>query len=81
MQAGVGRKHSHQRHTGKIMPFGDHLGADEDIYGAILQSLQHSGVPPPAGGGIAIHTTDSGRRIKVADLIFDTLGAPAQQCD
>ena len=73
-------QYAYQRHVGKIQTFGDHLGAQENIYlmGAKLVQNGPDGVFPP--GHVRIHARDARRRESAAQEFLHFLGSvPLEQ--
>ncbi len=73
-------QYAYQRHVGKIQTFGDHLGAQENIYlmGAKLVQNGPDGVFPP--GHVRIHARDTRRRESAAQEFLHLLGSvPLEQ--
>ena len=81
MQSGVGIDHAHQQHIRKIEPFGDHLGAEQDINLPRPECRKHPLVTPPATHGVTVHSRHLGIGKPRLDLDFQLLRSQAAVAD
>ena len=75
VQSGVDIKHSDQGDIRKIMPFGDHLRAYQDIDLSGHHFADQAVVRSFAGSRIAVHACDSRSRQDIADFFLEPLGS------
>lgn len=59
-QGGIGADDADEGDKGKIEPFGDHLGADEDVEFAIFEGGKDIGVVGGAFHRVGVHSADAG---------------------
>src|SRR5579862_125856 len=66
----VGADNPDQRHAVNVMTFGDHLGADENVEFAFVQSTERAFEVLVGADGVAIETRDAGLRKHGVQQLF-----------
>ena len=73
MERGIGVHHANQGHVGEVHPFGDHLGAQQNVHLPLFDALQDPVMAPPGRSGVEIHPGEPGlgepRRDQLLELL------------
>ena len=77
MQAHIRIENPYERDGGEIMPFGDHLRADENIRAVFAEFFQNFEMPFFTRSGIVVHSENAGGRKTVFQFRFHALRACA----
>src|SRR5439155_10234288 len=77
MQGGVRVYDTDDGDVGKVQPFGDHLGAEQDVYLAAPDALEDAVMRPFAAGRIEVHAREPRGGEPELEEVLELLGADA----
>ena len=77
----VGTKHADQCQLREIVPLGQHLGPDQDVGIAAMDSGQHGFPLPAALDRVAVHAQHAGPRETLAHPVLEALGTAPERVD
>ena len=78
-QRGVGQHHAHQRHAGKVVALGHHLGAHQHVDLSPGERREQVGQLFRGAGGVAVEPGHPRLRKRLGHFGFDALGAHPQR--